>query len=78
MRHAYLIIANKNWHLLNLLLETLDAPENDFYLLIDRKVKETSQNLVYTHLRYSRIVFLQRLLINWGGGGARFAQSFSC
>ncbi|MDN5954725.1 MAG: hypothetical protein L0H99_12605 [Loigolactobacillus coryniformis] len=35
--HAYLIIANRNFKQLNLLLRLLDDSRNDIYLLIDQK-----------------------------------------
>lgn len=37
-RHAYLILAHKNWQQLCTLLTLLDDPRNDVFLHIDSKV----------------------------------------
>lgn len=67
MKHAYLIIAHKNWKILNFLLEILDDPQNDFYLLIDKKVKKPVKSLININLKKSKLVELSRIKINWGG-----------
>jgi hypothetical protein len=67
MRHAYLIIAHTNWKLFNLLLEMLDDDNTDFFLLIDKKVKEPLSELIQIHLEKSRLIELPRIRINWGG-----------
>lgn len=36
MKHAYLIIANKNPNQVQLLIDTLDDKRNDVYLLVDQ------------------------------------------
>lgn len=36
-RHAYLIIANRNPHQLDMLLSALDDSRNDIFILLDKK-----------------------------------------
>ena len=45
MKHAYLITAHKNFKILDLLLELLDDNDNDFYILIDKKLEEIQKLL---------------------------------
>lgn len=67
MRHAYLITAHTNWKLLNLLIQTLDKKENDFFLLVDLKTKAPLNDLIYVKPAYSRLIEVPRIEINWGG-----------
>lgn len=47
MKHAYLITAHTNFKILNLLLEVLDDDDNDFFILIDKKVKKDNGELIW-------------------------------
>lgn len=38
-RHAYCIMAHKNWTQLQMLVSILDDPRNDIFLHIDKKAK---------------------------------------
>jgi hypothetical protein len=67
LRHAYLIVANGNWGTLNLLIQTLDASETDFFILVDKKVKEPFAKLIDVHPTESKIFELPRIQVNWGG-----------
>lgn len=64
-RHAYLIIAHNNWNQLQTLLSLLDDDRNDIYLHIDKKAASFSPDLVHTER--SRLVFIPRLSVSWGG-----------
>lgn len=66
MRHAYLITAHTNWKLLNLLLQTFDKAETDFFLLIDRKINTPLSELICVKLTQSRLIEVPRIEINWG------------
>lgn len=46
MRHAYLIVVHQNFKILNNLIELLDDNNNDFFVLIDKKVKMPFEKLV--------------------------------
>lgn len=63
MKHAYLIIANRNPKQVNKLLNCLDDSRNDIYVLIDKKSKQLFPK--YKTL-YSNINYLQPLNIWWG------------
>lgn len=67
MKHAYLITAHKNFKILDLLLKVLDDRNNDFYILFDEKVKKDNNELIRYSPRYSELIILPRVLINWAG-----------
>lgn len=67
MKHAYLITAHTNFRILNLLFEALDDPDNDFYLLFDKKLKLSDEEIIRYQPEYSKIFTLPRAEINWGG-----------
>lgn len=66
-KHAYLIIANNNWDQLLLQLQLLDHEKNDIFLMIDAKAKFNDEIKLKTALRYSKLIFVDRMKIFWGG-----------
>lgn len=64
MRHAYLIVAHTNWKTLNYLLEMLDDSSNDFYVLIDQKVKQPLSELICVQLKQSNLTEVPRIRVN--------------
>lgn len=62
-KHAYLIIANRNWRQLEKLVSLLDDARNDIFVHIDAKsdINDLSLN---TH--YSKLFFCERMDIRWG------------
>ena len=63
MKHAWLIIAHNEWGILQRLVSELDAPECDFYVHIDKKVKE----LPALSVKESRLYMLEdRVDVRWG------------
>ena len=66
-KHAYLIIANNNWDQLLLQLQLLDHEKNDIFLMIDAKSKFNDEIKLKTALRYSKLIFVDRMKIFWGG-----------
>ncbi len=67
LRHAYLILAHNQWELLELLISSLDAPQNDIYLHIDAKVKDFDFARFQSLPRHSRLYFSPRVRVVWGG-----------
>ena len=68
-KHAYLIIANKNWRQVGLLLKLLDHPRNDLFLLIDHKADFNHDWAQYLQscVKKSNYHLLTRFNIYWGG-----------
>lgn len=68
-KHAYLIIANKNWRQVELLLNLIDDIRNDIYLMIDKKAKLTSdeQSRLKKAVTKSKLMVSSDLKIYWGG-----------
>ncbi|MEQ7216573.1 beta-1,6-N-acetylglucosaminyltransferase [Enterococcus asini] len=62
-RHAYLIIANKNFDQLQILLELLDNEQNDIYLLIDKKSSNIPDSFSVIN---SNLFVLPQIPIYWG------------
>ena len=44
-KHAYLIVANSNWKVVNTCLKLIDDIRNDIYLLIDKKTHLTKHQI---------------------------------
>lgn len=67
-KHAYLILAHKNFNQLKSLLKLLDHERNDIYVHIDRKAQSFDQQEFNSVCRYSRLLFIgDRHDVNWGG-----------
>ena len=66
MKHAYLIIAHKNWNQLMTLLTLLDDSRNDIYLHVDRRVADVPWEQLQNAVQKARIVFVKRLVSAWG------------
>lgn len=64
--HAYLIIANRNFNQLGLLLSTLDDPRNDIYLQIDAKARFKNLNALKEKVKQSNLFILKPIKIFWG------------
>ena len=63
MTHAWLIIAHNEWGILQRLVSELDAPECDFYVHIDKKVKD----LPLLKVEKGRLIMLEnRVDVRWG------------
>ena len=66
MKHAYLILAHKNWNQLMTLLSFLDDSRNDIYIHIDRRVVDVPWEQIRNSVQKARIVFVKRLTSAWG------------
>ena len=63
MKHAYLIIAHNEFEILQMLVSSLDIPENDLFIHIDKKVK----SLPDIKVQKARLCVLEnRLDVRWG------------
>lgn len=66
-RHAYLLLVHANPWQLKQLLSTLDHPDNDIYLHIDRKAPFGYDEFLSV-CRHSRLYCIKdRIAIHWGG-----------
>lgn len=63
MKHAFMIMAHKNYNQLTKLLYLLDHPDVEIFLHIDKKSKE----YIPPNLVHSKINLLKRIKVNWGG-----------
>lgn len=63
-KHAYLIVAHKNFQQLQQLISTLDDERNDLYVLIDQKATDFTPDLLTT--TKSQLFYTARIPIYWG------------
>lgn len=67
-KHAYLIIAHNEFAILEKLITILDAEYNDFYIHIDKKVKDYDFDRLKKNVNKSQIYISQkRINVHWGG-----------
>lgn len=67
-KHAYLILAHKNFNQLHKLIELLDDERNDIYVHVDAKAKNFDISAFDDAVTKSKLVFLpNRISVNWGG-----------
>lgn len=67
-KHAYLILAHKNFSQLRKLIELLDDPRNDIFVHVDAKAKDFNLKDFDGVTKKSGLTFLpDRLSVNWGG-----------
>lgn len=60
MKHAYLILAHSNFDQLQILLNLLDYPDNDFFIHIDKKSKlpQMPFKTKYSHVNMYHEIFI--------------------
>lgn len=66
MKHAYMIIAHNEFSLLEKQMRLLDDPRNDFYIHIDKKVKDFPFDTFHSFLKHSHVYYVDRMDIRWG------------
>jgi hypothetical protein len=64
-KHAYLIMAYNQFYILEKLLRLLDDDRNDIFLHIDKKVKHFDFNYYKNFIKYSNIIFVDRIDVRW-------------
>lgn len=67
MKHAYLLIINGNFKIINKLIEFFDDSDNDFYIMVDKKVKLKFEDIITYQPKESKVYEIPRLEVNWGG-----------
>lgn len=65
MKHAFLIIAHSQYELLATLAELLDHPNNDIYILIDKKSTPPSRS-IFKQKKSGLFILDKRIDIRWG------------
>lgn len=66
MKHAYLILAHKNWNQLMTLLSLLDDSHNDIFLHIDRYAADAPIEQLRASVKKTQLVFVKRIGCTWG------------
>ena len=68
-KHAYLIVANSNWKVVNTCLKLIDDIRNDIYLLIDKKTHLTKHQIdgLKSICKESKLFIYNCIMVNWGG-----------
>ena len=66
-RHAYLIMCHCNFTQLMKMLLLLDDESNDIFIHIDKKVNSIPFDAIEGSLSKSKLVFVERTNVNWGG-----------
>lgn len=68
-KHAYLIMAHKNWEQFLILLKLLDDKRNDIYIHVDKKSNFTDEqkNFLVSNVKASTLYFVKRTMLTWGG-----------
>ncbi|MDE6649088.1 MAG: beta-1,6-N-acetylglucosaminyltransferase [Muribaculaceae bacterium] len=67
-KHAYLILAHKNFGQLKKLVELLDHPRNDIFIHVDAKAADFDPEILKEACKSSGLFILpDRLNVNWGG-----------
>lgn len=64
--NAYLIIAHQDFSILQKILKILDDPEADFFLHIDKKVKQVPWEDLKASVTASSITFVPSINVQWG------------
>jgi hypothetical protein len=65
-RHAFLIMAHKNFEQVSLLLQLLDDARFDIYLHVDNKVKDVPWESMQKSVTESDLTFLHDVDVAWG------------
>lgn len=65
MKHAYLIMAHNQFHILEVLLKLIDDERNDIFLHIDKKVSNFDFNHFKNVVKKSNLYFTKRYDIRW-------------
>ena len=65
-KHAYLIVANNNWKILNMQIKLLDCKYNDIYLLVDKKSTDFDEACL-PKCKESNLHLVSRRDIYWAG-----------
>lgn len=75
-KHAYLVLAHKNWRQLSLLIKLLDDYRNDIFIHIDKKsnLMKEDELILQNSACYSTVFFIKRSNVSWGGSNMVTAE----
>ena len=65
-KHAYLIMAHNEFHMLKKLITELDDDRNDIFIHIDKKTRFVDEDEIASWAKKSKVVFIPRRRIYWG------------
>ena len=65
-KHAYLVLAHRNWSQLATLLQLLDHPQNDIYLHIDTSAQGWNTAALQASVRQGTLTILSKYRPAWG------------
>ena len=65
-KHAYLVLAHRNWSQLATLLQLLDHPQNDIYLHIDTSAQGWDAAALQASVRQGTLTILSKYRPAWG------------
>ncbi len=65
-RHAYLVLAHRNWSQLSILLRLLDHPRNDIYLHIDKRSLGLDAAALKSYVQLGTLTILSTRRAGWG------------
>ena len=65
-KHAYLVMAHNEFHMLERLIRELDDVRNDIYIHIDKKTDYVDENMIRSWAEHSGVFFIKRRKIYWG------------
>jgi glycosyltransferase involved in cell wall biosynthesis len=65
-KHAYLILAHHEFHILNKLIHELDDERNDIYIHIDMKTKYVDEDMISSWAKRADVFFVPRRKVFWG------------
>ena len=65
-KHAYLILAHNEFHMLKKLIHELDDERNDIYIHIDKKTRYVNEDEISSWAKRSGVFFVPRVKIYWG------------
>jgi hypothetical protein len=68
-KHAYIIVSNNNFRVLETALHLIDDTRNDIYLLFDKKTKVSKyqKSNLCSICNRSQIHVCKDKIVNWGG-----------
>lgn len=67
MKHAFLIMTTSIDNKLENLVQQLDSLNHDFFIHVDLKAGPISENHLKSILKFSRVTFVKRIKVTWGG-----------
>ena len=79
MRHAFLMIAHSNWKQVAAFVSAIDTDRCDFFIHVNKNVCLTEEiiKMVEQSAKKSKVYFVKRIPIIWGGRDMRSFNSFA-